>query len=69
MSIAGIGWREVNPPGTPTLAWCTELGGILLESVATAGSIVKLGLTPVTVCEEPELETEEAEIEATLTPL
>ena len=51
------------------LAWCTELGGILLESVPTAGSIVKLGLTPVTVCEEPELETEEAEIEATLTPL
>ena len=41
----------------------------MLESVPTAGSIVRLGLIPVTVCDEPELGTEEAEMEATLTPL
>ena len=40
----------------------------MLESVPTAGSIVRLGLIPVTVGDEPELETEEAEMEATLTP-
>jgi len=40
----------------------------LLESVLTAGSMVRLGLIPVTVVDEPELGTQEAEIEATLTP-
>ena len=40
----------------------------MLESVPTAGSIVRLGLIPVTVGDEPELGTEEAEMEATLTP-
>lgn len=41
----------------------------MLESLLTAGSIVRLGLIPVTVGDEPELGTEEAEMEATLTPL
>jgi len=40
----------------------------LLESLPTAGSIVRLGLIPVTVCDDPELGTEEDEMEATLTP-
>ena len=40
----------------------------MLESLPTAGSIVRLGLIPVTVCDDPELGTEEDEMEATLTP-
>ena len=40
----------------------------MLESVPTAGSIVRLGLIPVTVDDDPELGTEEAEMVATLTP-
>ena len=40
----------------------------MLESLPTAGSIVRLGLIPVTVCDDPELGTDEDEMEATLTP-
>ena len=48
-------WRGLKPPGTPTLAWWTELGGILWGSdtpttadlFGTATGLMGLMLTPL----------------------